>query len=124
MIKYIIICAMGMASINAQKLNDCHLAYVVETGDVIEIAKPSASTYKYINLPRPNFLIKRGGIVNFNKLNGQKIEISEIKTTKDCKIEVLVKRQDGKKFFNTLKTLSIDLDEAVEAGEVKLTKTI
>ncbi len=115
---------MGIASLNAQNSNDCNVEYVVETGDVLEIAKPSESTYKYINLPRPNFLIKRGGISNFNKLNGQKIEISEIKTTKDCKIEVLVKRQDGKKFFNTLKTLSIDLDKAVEAGEVKLTKTI
>jgi len=123
-IKYMIICAIGMASLGAQTVNDCHLAYVVKIGDVIEIANPSGSTYKYINLPRPNFLVKRGGIANFNKLKGQKIEISEIKTIKDCKIEVLVKRQDGKKFFNTLKTMSIDLDKAVETGEIKLTKTI
>lgn len=112
-----------MASLHAQKVN-CELAYPVSKGDVIEIGQPSASTFKYINLPRPNFLIKRGGIASFNKLIGQKIEISEIKTTKDCKIEVLVKRQDGRKFFNTLKTITIDLDKAVKAGEIKLTKII
>jgi len=113
-----------MASLNAQTTNDCNLAHLVSKGDIIEIGKPSTSTYKYINLPRPNFLIKRGGIASFNKLIGQKIDISEIKTTKDCKIEVLVKRQDGRKFFNTLKTITIDLDKAVEAGEIKLTKNI
>lgn len=113
-----------MANLNAQTVSDCDLAHVVAKGDVIQIANPSASTYKYINLPRPNFLIKRGGIVNFNKLKGKKIEVTEVNTTKNCKIEVRVKRQDGKKFFNTLKTMTIDLDRAIEAGEIKLTHNI
>ena len=124
MIKYLIMVALTLSSITAQENSDCDPPINVYTGDMLEIAQPSASTYRYINLPRANFLIKRGGIANFNKLRGQKIQIIEVKTTEDCKTEVRVKRKDGKKFFNTLTTMSIDLDNAVETGEVKLASDI
>ncbi|HEA31480.1 MAG TPA: hypothetical protein ENH91_16060 [Leeuwenhoekiella sp.] len=124
MIKYLIIGALSLSSLTAQKNSDCDPPINVNTGDVLEVAKPSANTYKYINLPRANFLIKRGGIANFNKLSGEKIEVTEVAITENCKTEVRVKRKDGKKFFNTLKTISIDLDKALETGEVKLTGNI
>lgn len=123
-IKAILFGAITLYGLSAQKVSDCDLPYTINKGDVIEIADPSASTYKYINLPRPNFLIKRGGIANFNRLKGQKIVITEVEITKDCKREIRIKRQDGKKFFNTLKKMSIDLEKAMETGEIKITKNI
>ncbi|WP_051907734.1 hypothetical protein [Flavimarina sp. Hel_I_48] len=124
MIKYLIIGGLSLSGLNAQENRDCDQAIKIYSGDELEIAKPSAHSYKYINLPRANFLKKRGGIKNFNKLSGEKIKVTEVTITENCKTEVRVKRKDGKKFFNTLKTISIDLDKALETGEVKLTDDI
>ena len=123
MIKYMIIGAIALSSLNAQEMVDCD-SPTVKSGDILQIVKPSGTTYKFINLPRPNFLIKRGGIANFNKLNGEKVEITEVRITENCNTQVVVKRQNSKKFFNTLNTLSIELDQAVEKGEVRLEERI
>ncbi len=54
--------------IQAQDNSHTSLAEV----DVIEIGTPSSSTYHHINFPKTNFIIKRGGIVDYKKIRGNK----------------------------------------------------
>jgi hypothetical protein len=41
--------------------------------DVFIIANVKNNNYEYINFPRANFIIKKGGIANFKNIQGEKI---------------------------------------------------
>ena len=109
--------AFGALSLQAQE--KCETPQL-KAGDVLTIASPSHATYEHINLPRANFIIKRGGIANYKSLINKKIEVTEVETTDDCVTKVDVKLADGKKFFNSHSIVSINLKEALAAGEVTL----
>ena len=109
--------AFGALSIQAQ--NTCETPEL-KAGDILKIASPSNAAYEHINLPRANFIIKRGGIANYKSLINKEIEVTEVKLVEGCISKVDVKLADGKKFFNTVSIVSIDLKEALASGEVTL----
>lgn len=117
---YVLAAALSMTSLNAQDDKDCDPVYKVRTGDVLEMSKPSANRFKHVNMPQSNLVIKKGGIANFKSISGKEIVITKIESENDCTTKLWVKRKDGKKFFNTAHEVTIDLERAVEAGEVKL----
>lgn len=92
----------------------------IEIGTVVEINEPQVYGYKYIQFPRPNFIIKRGGIVNYNSVKGNRVEITGIEIKKDGSREVQLKRINGGKFFRNFTTVKADLDKALESGEIIL----
>jgi len=47
-------------------------------GDVFLIGSVSNDTYKHINFPRANFIIKKGGIANYKNIRGAKVVITSI----------------------------------------------
>ena len=111
---FILIGLFAFTTVEAQK----NLIDQVEVGDVLILGKPSSAHYKFVDVPRKNFIIKRGGIANISALNNQNIIITDVWHGKNPK--VTFKRADGKKFFRTYKTLTANLDKAVASGELKL----
>ena len=71
-------------------------------------------TFKHVKLPRKNFIIKKGGIANYNSLQGLKLKIKSKPNSDDY----FLVRADGRKFFNKYKTICIDPAEAVKSGEI------
>ncbi|QDO94072.1 hypothetical protein FNB79_08795 [Formosa sediminum] len=92
----------------------------VSVGDVVTVGVPSQFAYSSINFPKSNFIIKRGGVVNYNNLAGLQVEIVSITDKKDGSREAVIKRADGRKFFKVLSTVSVAIDEAVETHELLL----
>ncbi|MGJ5642275.1 hypothetical protein [Formosa sp. S-31] len=92
---------------------------LVNVGDVATLGAPSAVTYSAVKFPQKNFLLKRGAIVNYNSLAGVQVQVVKVKENNGNKTVVL-KRADGRKFFNVLSTVTVDVDKAVQNNELLL----
>ena len=90
----------------------------VQVGDTFKIGDPDAPRYRHINFPRPNFIIKKGGVVNYRRLEGNKVVVTAVKEKKDGTLEVMIKRTDGVRFFGSHREVSADLKAALETGEL------
>lgn len=89
----------------------------VTVGDIISIGAPSGKTYEHILFPKTNFILKKGGNPNYKKLKGIQVTVAK-REEKNSKTIITIKRTDGKKFFNSLHTVNVDLEEAIKAKEV------
>ena len=91
-----------------------------EVGEILKIEKPSTREFNHIHFPRANFIIKKGGIVNYNRIYGEEVEIVAIETKDDGTKQARLKRTDGRKFFQRYSTVLADIDKALEAGEISI----
>ena len=105
--------------LNAQNsMND--VPTEVRVGDVLEIGRPETNTFKHINFPRANFIIKRGGRANYKRVEGNKVVVTSIKEKKDGTTQVKIKRKDGGRFFGSHAVVAADFDEAIKSGELQV----
>lgn len=100
-------------SANAQDYNS-----KVNINDVFLVGKVDSNNYKHINFPRANFIIKKGGIANFKNVVGEKVKIISIKEKKDGTKIATIALESGKKFFNSHKYVTVDIDAAIENKEL------
>lgn len=91
---------------------------LVKVGDQLVIGEPTGVSYQNINVPRKNFIIKRGGIPNMSTLKSSIVTITKISSSGNPIITF--KRSDGKKFFKAYRTLTADLKTAISSGEMRL----
>ena len=115
----IVALAFTTCTMNAQK--SCETPDL-KTGAVLKIASPSNSSYAHINFPKSNFIIKRGGIANYKSLINKKVKVTDVKMENGCVSQVEVELVDGKKFFNTVKAVTVDVEAALEAQEIVLSE--
>lgn len=90
----------------------------IEVGSELMIGSPSSNLYEHIELPRMNFIIKKGGIPNYKMLFKTKVVVSSKKEMPDGSIEVYLKRKNGKPFFNSHHRIKAKLQEAIAAEEL------
>ena len=109
---------LGSLIVNAQ--DDVNTAIALKVGDVIEIGNPSSGSYKHIKIPRANFIVERNGVRDYKKALGEEVVVTDIETIKEGDTRINVKRKDGRRFFNTVATVSIKLEKALEANEIKI----
>ena len=70
---------------------------------------------------KTNFIKKRGGFENYEALVGKKVVVvNKIKEKKEGWI-VLLKLEDGGKFFGVYPTIEAHLEKAIEKGELEIT---
>lgn len=91
---------------------------LVKIGDQLTISGPSSSSYKFIDVPRKNFIIKRGGLANIGSLQNVKVTITKISYGKNTVIRF--KKSSGGKFFASYRTLTADLNGAMNSGELEI----
>ena len=87
-------------------------------GDTFVIGNVLNDNYKHIHFPRTNFIIKKGGIENYDLLKGKEVEITSIREKKDGTTLATIKLSSGKRFFNSHKYIKVDIDKAVETKEL------
>jgi hypothetical protein len=92
----------------------------VKVGDVLAIGTPDGPLYKHIDFPKPNLIIKRGGIANYKRIEGSKVVVTLIKEKKDGSLQIKIKRADGGKFFRSRNVVSVDLKKALQSGELHI----
>lgn len=118
--KYVLASFMVLGSLSIHAQDDENKSANLKVGDVIEIGNPSTTKYKHIKFPRANFIIKRNGVADYKKALGQEVVITDVETIKDGDTRISVKRKDGRRFFNTVSNVSISLEKALEANEIKI----
>ena len=114
---FIVLLVLGTITVNAQNTEPI-LQEEVQVGDVLKIGHPKASRFQHINFPKPNFIIKKGGIANYKRVEGDKVVVTSIKERKDGTLQVQIKMADGGRFFGTHSVVSADLKNALESGEL------
>ena len=92
----------------------------IKVGTIVTIEKPSTTDFNHIHFPRKNFIIKKGGIVNYKRELGKKVEIIALESKKDGTRQARLKRTDGRKFFKSYTSVLADIDQAIEAGEISI----
>lgn len=90
----------------------------VKEGEVFVIGEVYNNNYEHINFPRPNFIIKRGGIANYKNVEGKKVEVTSIKEKKDGSLIATIKLTSKKSFFRTHKYVTVDIIEAIREKEL------
>lgn len=116
-ILFTVILALGTLNIQAQ--GNCETPKV-KTGDILKLSGATNTQFEHINFPKKNFIIKKGGIVNYKKLNNKEVEVTDIEVVEGCISKIDVKLADGSKFFNAVEVVSINLEGALSSGEVTL----
>ncbi|RKR12811.1 hypothetical protein CLV91_1518 [Maribacter vaceletii] len=90
----------------------------IKIGTKLEIGHPSTSNYKYLILPRKNFIIKKGGLANYKSLYNLNVVVTAIEKSNGNTIIVTLKHVDNKKFFNRYATIKANYKEAINAKEL------
>ncbi|QWX82615.1 hypothetical protein H0I23_09040 [Cellulophaga sp. HaHaR_3_176] len=90
----------------------------IKVGSVLIISNPSSNQYKHIELPKKNFIIKKGGIADYSTILNEKVVVSDLTTSENGDIEVVLKRENGKRFFNSHTVLKANLSQALQANEL------
>jgi ABC-type enterochelin transport system substrate-binding protein len=109
---------VGAYGINAQS-NRAEALNGVKEGSVLQIGTLDTPRYKHIDFPRPNFIIKKGGIANYKKLEGVKVVVTAVNKKNDGTLQVQIQRTDGKRFFGNQSVVNADLKDALESGELR-----
>ncbi|RRO16798.1 dihydroorotase [Flavobacteriaceae bacterium 14752] len=89
-----------------------------DEGEVFTIAEVSDNNYEYINFPKPNFIIKKGGIPDFKTLKGKKVEIASIKKNKVGTLIANIRLTSRASFFNSHKYVEVSIEDAIKNGEL------
>ncbi|GLB50151.1 hypothetical protein [Neptunitalea lumnitzerae] len=85
-------------------------------GDVFIINTPEGNQFYHIDFPKLNTLVKRGTIASYKSVYNTPVVITEVHANN----KVSVARKDGKKFFRFYKTVTVDLNKALESGELSV----
>ncbi len=80
----------------------------------------TGNLYEHIKFPKANFIMKRGRIVDYKTILGKEVVVTKVKTTKNSITKIIVKQKDSKRFFNSLPSVTIDLEKALVANEINV----
>ncbi|SMG19785.1 hypothetical protein [Arenibacter troitsensis] len=114
---FAVLFVVATLNINAQS-GSSDVLKEVKAGDILQIGRPDAPSFKHIDFPRANTIIKSGGIANYKKMEGVKVVVTDVKEKKDGTLQVKIKRTDGGRFFGIHSVVSADIKNALESGEL------
>ncbi|MBC8754556.1 dihydroorotase [Kordia sp. YSTF-M3] len=90
----------------------------INVGTVFTIGEVYNNNYKHINFPNANFILKKGGIANYENIKGEKVEITSVKKKKDGSLIATIKLASDKLFFNSHKYITANISEAIDKKEL------
>lgn len=88
-----------------------------EEGAELRIELPESGSFEYLDVPRNNFIMKRGGIAGVEQLDHTTVLVDEVRETPKG-IQLILKRKDGKRFFKSHRYLTASWPEVAESNEL------
>ena len=110
-----VLIVLGSLSLNAQETS-----IEINKGDIYVIVKPSGNNYKHINFPRQNIILKKGGVLTNQTVNGKEVIVTKVTRKNNGSTKIKVKPTDGTGFYKVIKSVSINFEEAIKSGEIKV----
>ncbi|XLS29470.1 dihydroorotase [Flavobacteriaceae bacterium M23B6Z8] len=90
-----------------------------KTGDTYVIKAVDNGDYQFINFPKKNFIIKRGGIANMKSVAGVEVKVLYSALNNNGVEVATIERTDGRTFFGAFRTVTVALKDAVNSGELQ-----
>ena len=90
----------------------------IAVGDVFVVGAVENNNYTYINFPKPNIIIKKGGLVNFRNVVGKKVRITSIKEKKNGTLVATLQLVSKRFFFKSHKTVTVKINKALQHKEL------
>ncbi|MBU2951192.1 hypothetical protein KO493_10835 [Tamlana agarivorans] len=94
----------------------------VKVGDELVINKQNPDKFNHVDFPRLNFIVKRGGLANYNSVDGHVVLVKNVETNANGETKVTLESKNGKKFFGFLNSVDADYNKALNAGELSVIK--
>ena len=113
-IAFLTICGLMSYQVNATN-NDNN----PEIGDRLLIQSPENTTYTALNMPKLNFVVKKGGVANYKSVQNTLVEVVKISQNKEGASVVTLQRVDGAKILGLKNSVSANYDQALQIGELK-----
>lgn len=111
-ILFLLITTFSLGHVSAQQ-ND---GLDVKIGDKFVISEPSSHEYQHIDVPRKNFIIKRGGIADMKSILNAVVVVTDVSDDQDPTITF--ERANGMKFFRNYRNLTANLQGALNSKEL------
>ncbi|WP_179317608.1 hypothetical protein [Winogradskyella undariae] len=93
-----------------------------KVGDILTVKTPSTESFKHIDFPKKNILIKRGVVTRYKSVDNEAVIIEKVSTTDNGSTSVILKKKDGTKFFGFLNKVEANYEKAINAGELEILK--
>ena len=113
-IAFLTICGLMSYQVNATNIDNNP-----EIGDRLLIQSPENTTYTAVNMPKLNFVVKKGGVANYKSVQNTLVEVVKISQNKKGESVVTLQRVDGAKILGLKKSVSANYDQALQLGELK-----
>ena len=113
-IAFLMICGLVSYQVNATNIDTNP-----EIGDRLLIQSPENTTYTAVNMPKLNFVVKKGGVANYKSVQNTLVEVVKISQNKEGENIVTLQRVDGAKILGLKKSVSANYDKALQLGELK-----
>ncbi|MFV9483601.1 hypothetical protein ACNI3T_07165 [Christiangramia sp. ASW11-125] len=113
-IAFLMICGLMSYQVNATNIDNNP-----EIGDCLLIQSPENTTYTALNMPKLNFVVKKGGVANYKSVKNTLVEVVKISKNKKGESVVTLQRVDGAKILGLKKSVSANYDQALQIGELK-----
>lgn len=113
-IAFLMICGLMSYQVNATNIDNNP-----EVGDRLLIQSPENTTYTAVNMPKLNFVVKKGGVANYKSVQNILVEVVKISQNKEGENIVTLQRVDGAKILGLKKSVSANYDQALQIGELK-----
>lgn len=115
---FILLLAFGFTYANDSSPNDTQNTPVV--GDILVINATSNTNYNYIDFPKLNVIVKKGGLATYKSVHGNHVVVTDVKTKNDGKVQVILEKKDSTKFFGIAKQVKADYNNALSSGELSI----
>tara|TARA_B100000953_G_C17682616_1_gene312746 strand:+ start:80 stop:451 length:372 start_codon:yes stop_codon:yes gene_type:complete len=113
-IAFLMICGLMSYQVNATNIDNNP-----EIGDRLLIQSPENTTYTALNMPKLNFVVKKGGVANYKSVQNTLVEVVKISKNKKGESVVTLQRVDGAKILGLKKSVSANYDQALQLGELQ-----
>ena len=107
----------SISLLNAQE-NTNEVSTDVEIGDVFKIGQPETNSFEHIDFPSTDFIVQSGGNANLRSVVGKEVMVTSLKKKNNGVTQIKVTSKDGSRFFDIQKQVTINLDEAIQSGEL------
>lgn len=91
----------------------------ISIGTIYRLSEPAGHTYKHLDFPRKNIIIKRGAIADYNSLVGMELVVKELINDPNGANKAILVRKDGRPFFRFFPTVEANLEKALAIGELR-----
>lgn len=118
MIKYVIVWLFSMGMLQAQGPSG-EVRNPVQVGDELQIGRPAEITYRYINFPSADDILRKGGSANLKAVEGMKVVVVSVKEKKDGTVRIRIKPMYSDRFFGSHLYVTAELNAALRSGELQ-----